>query len=240
MVRQRRAVICGLAMLLFFCAAPARSTPLGLGASGVPDPLGPLGSPTFLFGFGPQLFTFGPAGQQVTVRFGEDIIKDPFAPLFACGANCLDFVLQAQLVSGPAGATTLLTSMSMDTFGTSSVDVSWVLDHPAYAVPTGADRSASGDVVSFDFAPGVPVGSSVDTTQILVIRTNRTSFSPQNFVGFSATETFAAGVPPVTANGSFSVQAVPEPSTMMLMLGGAALGAFRKRRSAAKSQEPAR
>jgi hypothetical protein len=233
MVRQTRAVICGLALLLLFAAAPAHSTPLGPGSSGVPNSLAPLGSPTFVFGFGPQLFTFGPVGQQVTVRFGENIIKDPFAPLFACGADCLDFVLQAQLVSGPAGATTLLTSESMNTFGTSSVDVSWVLDHPAYVAPTGADRDSSGDVVKFDFAPGVPVGSGGDTTQILVIRTNRTSFSPQNFVGFTATETFSTGLI-VPASGMATVQTVPEPSSMLLVLGGAAFGAFRKRRSAAK------
>jgi PEP-CTERM motif len=245
MVRQTRAVTCVLAMLLLFCAAPARSTPLAPGATGiVPTALGPFSSisPTFVFDFGPQLFTFGPVGQQVTVRFGEAIFKDPFTPLFACGADCLDFVLEAQLVSGPAGATTLLTSISMNTFGTSAVDVDWLLDHPTYAAPTTADRGPLGDVVSFDFAPGIPTGAGVDTSQILVIRTDRTSFSPQDFVGFAATETFAAGGQPLTPSGLFSVQtqAVPEPSTMMLVLGGAAFGAFRKRRIAAKPQKPAR
>jgi len=244
MVRHTRAMTCGLAMLLLSCAAPARSTPLVPGASGVvPTALGPsssVGSATFLFDYGPQLFTFGPVGQQVTVRFGETILKDPFTPLFACGADCLDFVLQAELVSGPAGATTLLTSMSMNTFGTSSVDVGWLSDHPTYAAPSGADRSPLGDVVSFDFAPGIPTGAGVDTSQILVIRTDLTSFGAQNFVGFAATETLAAGGPPVTVSGLASVQAVPEPSTMILVLGGAAFGAIRKRRSAAKTQEPAR
>lgn len=246
MVRQTRAIGCGLAMLLFFCAAPARPTPLVPGATGIaPTALGPsslIGSATFVFDFGPQLVTFGPVGQEVTIRFGEAIMKDPFAPLYACGADCLDFLLQVQLVSGPAGATTLLTSISMNTFGISSVDVGWLQDHPTYVAPTGADRGPLGDVVSFDFAPGIPTGAGVDTSQILVIRTDRTSFSPQNFVGFAATETFAAGGPPATPSGLFSVnvQAVPEPSTMMLVLGGAAFGAFRKRRNAAKRQEPAR
>ncbi len=235
MLRQTRALTCALAMLLLFSAAPARSTPLLPGDTGiVPTALGPLssvGSVTFLFESGVQAFTFGPAGQQVTVRFAESIIKDPFAPLFACGANCLDFVLQAELVSGPAGATTLLSSVSMNTFGTSAVNVGWLLDHPTYVAPAGADRSPSGDVVSFDFAPGIPTGAGVDTSQILVIRTDRTSFSPQNFVGFAATETFASGLI-VTPSGLASVQAVPEPSSMMLVLGGAAFGALRKRLSA--------
>ena len=233
MVRHTRAVTCGLAMLLLY-AAPARSTPLLPGDTGkVPTALGPsssIGSATFLFDFGPQLFTFGLVGQQVTVRFGEAIMKDPFAPLFACGADCLDFLLQAQLVSGPAGATTLLTSISMNTFGVSAVDVGWLLDHPTYAAPTGADRGPLGDVVSFDFAPGIPVGAGLDTSQVLVIRTDRTSFSPQDFVGFAATETFPSGLT-VTPSGLFSVQAqpVPEPSSMMLLASGAVIGAIRKR-----------
>jgi hypothetical protein len=233
-------------MLLLFYAAPAHSTPLVPGATGVvPTALGPLssiGSPTFLFDSGVQSFTFGPAGQQASVRFAEIIVKDPFAPLFGCGANCLDFVLQTELVSGPAGATTRLTSISMNTFGTSAVDVGWLLDQPTYVAPTTADRGPLGDVVTFDFAPGIPVGGSLDTSQVLVIRTNLTSLSPQDFVGFSATETFAAGGPPVTVSGLDSVQVepVPEPSSMMLMLGGAVFGAFRKRRSAAKPQGPTR
>src|SRR5262249_18521004 len=157
MVRHTRAVTCGLAMLLL-CAAPARSTPLLPGATGVvPTALGPvsnIGSPTVLFDSGQQFFGFGPAGLQVFVKFGEAIIRDPFVPWFGCGANCLDFVLEVQLLGGPAGATTLLTSISMNTFGVSAVDVGWLQDHPTWVAPTAADRGPLGDVVSFDFAPG--------------------------------------------------------------------------------------
>jgi hypothetical protein len=235
MMRQRRSVICGLAMLLLSCAVPAHADTLVPGATVVPTPLGPLssiiGSVTFVFDSGPQFFTFGPVGQQVTVRFAEAIVKDPLAPLFGCGANCLDFALQAQLVSGPPGATTLLTAVAMNTFGTSAVDVNWLVDQPTYAAPTTADRGPLGDTVRFDFAPGVPTGSGADTTQILLIRTDRTSFSPQNFVGFTATETPATGGPSVTVGGLDSVQPVPEPSSMILMLGGAAFSLLRKRQS---------
>jgi hypothetical protein len=172
----------------------------------------------------------------VSVRFGESIIRDPFTPLFACGANCLDFVLQTQLVSGPAGATTLLTSISMNTFGTSAVDVGWLLDSPTYHAPSGVDRGPLGDVVSFDFSPGIPTGAGIDTSQVLLIRTDRTSFSPQNFVGFAATETFP-GAPPVTETVLYSVQTqpVPEPSSVMLVAGGALLGALRRRRPATRN-----
>jgi hypothetical protein len=194
-----------------------------------------IGNPTVLFDSGQLSFSFGPAGQQVSVKFGEIIIRDPFAPLFGCGANCLDFVLEAQLTGGAAGATTLLTSISMNTFGVSAVDVGWLQDHPTWVAPTAADRGPLGDVVSFDFAPGIPIGAGFDTSQVLVIRTDRTSFSPQNFVGFSATESFPGGQT-LTPSGLFSVQAqpVPEPSSMMLVLGGAVFGALRKRRRTAK------
>ena len=241
MVRHTRAVSCGLAMLLLLYAAPARSTPLLPGDIGiVPTALGPvasIGTPTVVFDSGQLSFSFGPAGQQVSVKFGETIIRDPFAPLFGCGANCLDFVLEAQLTGGPAGATTLLTSVSMNTFGTSAVDVGWlqVLNHPTWVAPTAADRGPLGDVVSFDFAPGIPIGAGFDTSHVLVIRTDRTSFSPQDFVGFSATESFASGLT-LTPSGLFSVQTqpVPEPSSMMLVAGGAVIGALRKRRRTAK------
>jgi len=237
MTRPRCAVTV-LALLVLLHAAPASSSTLPPGATGVvPTYLGQFSSlppVTVLFGFGPTTVTFGPAGSQVTVRFGEDIIRDPFTPLFACGANCLDFVLQTELVSGPVGATTVLNSISMNTFGTSAVDVGWLGDQSTYVAPSGADRGPLGDVVSFDFSPGIPTGSSHDTSQILVIRTDRTSFSPQNFVGFAATETFANGSI-LTPTVLYSVQTVPEPASVTLVAGGALLGALRKRRRAART-----
>jgi hypothetical protein len=198
----------------------------------VPTALGPvpsIPSSAFLFNTGRTILSFGPAGQQVTVAFGETILRDPLTPLFSCGANCLDFVLQTQLISGPAGATTRLNAISMDTFGGSSVDVGWFLDQSTYVSPSAADRPL-GDVVSFDFSAGIPVGAGQDTSQVLLIRTNRTTFSPQNFVGFSATEDFGNGRV-LTPSVLFAVP-VPEPSSMLLVAGGAVFAALRKRRSA--------
>jgi hypothetical protein len=224
-----------LALFGLLHAVPAHSTPLFPGDTAkVPTPLGlasSVVSPTILFDSGGLSFSFGPPGLQVFVKFEEVILKDPFAPLFGCGANCLDFVLQTELTGGPAGATTLLTSISMNTFGTSMVNVGWLQDQAGYVAPTGADRGPAGDTVFFDFSPGIPTGVINDTSQILVIRTDRTTFSPQNFVGFNAIETFPAG-PTFTPNGLASVQVVPEPSSLMLMAGGAAFGAIRKRRRA--------
>jgi len=240
MTRSKCTAIGVLALLALLPAAPAGASALLPGDTGtVPTFLGPFSSVppvTFLFDSGVTTVTFGPAGSQVTVRFGEDIIKDPFAPLFSCGADCLDFVLQTQMVSGPAGATVVLNSISMNTFGTSAVDVGWLLDTATYHAPSGVDRGPLGDVVTFDFSPGIPTGASVDTSQILVIRTDRTSFSPQNFVGFSATITFADGST-ATPSVLYSVQTepVPEPSTMMLVAGGALLGALGRRRRAARN-----
>jgi hypothetical protein len=239
MVRHTRAATCGLATLLLLYAAPARSTPLLPGNTGiVPTALGTLASipnPTIVFDSGELSFAFGPAGLQVFVTFEEFIIRDPFTPLFGCGANCLDFVLQAQLNGGPAGATTLLTSVSMNTFGVSAVDVGWLLDHPAEVAPSTAARGPLGDVVSFDFSPGISTSTGNGSSQVLVIRTDRTSFSPQDFVGFAATESFPGGQT-FTPSGLFSVQAqpVPEPSSMMLVAGGAVFRLLRKRRRAAK------
>ena len=234
-VRHTYGLTCGLAMLLLLHTAPAHATPLLPGNTNIlPTPLGSVGSigtPTFLFDSGVLSDTFG----GVTVHFGESIIKDPLAPLFSCGSDCLDFVLQVQLVGGPAGATTVLNSISMNTFGVSAVDVGWLEDHPAYIVPSGADRGPLGDTVFFDFSPGIAPGAGTDTSQILVIRTDRTSFSPQNFVGFTATETFATGQVS-TPSALYSVQTapVPEPSSLLLMAGGAVVAAFRKRRRAVR------
>jgi hypothetical protein len=235
MTRQGCAASCVLALLVLLNAAPADASSLPLGGSVVPTALGPVPSippSSFLFDTGRTLVTFGPPGSQVTVAFGETIIRDPFPPLFACGANCLDFVLQTQLVGGPAGATTLLTSISMNTFGTSAVDVGWLLDHASYQAPLTADRGPLGDVVTFDFA-GIPIGAGNDTSQVLLIRTDRTSFSPQNFVGFTATVS-VPGVPPTTESVLYSVQAVPEPSTLMLVAGAGLLGALARRRRATR------
>jgi len=242
MGRHTRAVTCGLAMSLLLVAASAYSTPLLPGDTGiVPTALGPvanIGNPTFVFDSGQLSFTFGQVGQQVSVHFGQSIIKDPFAPLFSCGANCLDFILEAQLVSGPAGATTRLTSVSMNTFGVSAVDVGWLqaTNHPTWVAPTAADRGPLGDVVSFDFVPGIPTGAGFDTSQVLIIRTDRTSFSPQDFVGFSAIVSFPDG-PTFTPSGLFTVQAQPAPEPASLVLLGTGLvGAcrrWRKRRTVA-------
>jgi hypothetical protein len=110
--------------------------------------------------------------------------------------------------------------------------VGWFQDLPTHVAPSTSDRGPLGDVVSFNFSPGIPVGG---ISQGLVIRTDRTSFSPQNFVGFSAIESFPGG-PTFTPSVLFSVQAqpVPEPSSMILVAGGAVFGLLRKRRSAAK------
>jgi hypothetical protein len=235
MTRHSCAVTCALALSVFLNAAPADASSLPLGGTVVPTALGPVPSippSSFLFDTGRTFVTFGPPGSQVTVAFGETILRDPLTPLFACGANCLDFVLQTQLVSGPAG--TLLSSISMNTFGTSAVDVDWFLDQASYIIPSAADRGLLGDVVSFDFSPGIATGGGTDTSQILLIRTDRTSFSPQNFVGFSATETIP-GAPPTTVSVLYSVQTVPEPSSLMLVAGGAMLGALARRRRAARA-----
>lgn len=207
------------------------STPILPGDTGIPptgynDP----GGSTFLLAYGPQLFTFGGPGIQVTVEFEAFVVREPFTShLYACGDNCLDFAVNATLVSGPLGATTTLNSISLGGFGGAgaSMDVGYITG-PFDIPPSTANRSPSpgSGIVTFNFAGnGIPVG---DEARALVVRTDLTNWNGLLFIGFNATVTFpTAGT--FHPAGTAAV-ATPEPSSMLLLGSGALLALRRKKR----------
>jgi hypothetical protein len=222
-----------LAGLVFVAATPANATPILPGNTGV-VPTGYVdpnnGSNLTLLGvFGPQLFTFGGPGLQVTVEYTLFVVRDPFNPgLFPCGTNCVDFGVDATIVSGPVGATTLLNSISMGGFGGNNalMDVGFISNNFSPFAPTTADRSANGGAVTFNFAGGIP---PFNDAKPLSLRTDLTNWIGTMGIGFSATVVFP-GIAPFHPSGQVVVS-TPEPSSILLLGSGALVALRRKKRT---------
>jgi len=234
MRRVCQRILCSvlLAGLVVVAPTPANAASILPGQTGV-VPTGYLdpnngNNLVFLGIFGPQLLTFGGPGLQVTVEYTLFVVRDPFNPgLFACGTNCVDFGVDATLVSGPAGATTLLNSISLGGFGgnTASIDVGFISNNFSPFAPTTADRTQTGGIVTFNFAPGIPPPNN--DAKPLSLRTDLTDWIGTMGVGFNATVVFP-GVGTFHPNGLALVSA-PEPSSILL-LGTGALVALRRRK----------
>jgi len=221
-----------LAGLVFVAATPANAASILPGNTGV-VPTGYFdpnngNNLDFLGIFGPRLFTFGAPGVQVTVEYTLFVVRDPFGPaLYACGVNCVDFGVDVTVVSGPAGATTVLNSISMGGFGGSNalMDVGFISNNFSPFAPTTVDRAANGGIVTFNFAGGIPPGNDAKP---LSLRTDLTGWIGTMGIGFNATVVFP-GLAPFHPSG-LTVVSTPEPSSILLLGSGALVALRRKKR----------
>jgi hypothetical protein len=131
-------------------------------------------------------------------------------------AGCLDFVYEVTRISG-TDPVERITAGSFASFGT---DVGFVTGS-AGVTPVSIDRSLNGGVIGFNY-PTASSLTGVQSTQILVIETNATSF----------TAGLMAAIDSQSANGvSFQPSSVPEPASFAMVGSGLAMfGAFRFRR----------
>jgi hypothetical protein len=221
-------LVAGLALIT---STPAYASSILPGQSGVvPSVLPNPGNPPLIFDSGQQFFTFGPAGLQVTVAYEAYVALDPFSPhLYPCGGNCIDFALDVELVSGPAGAITTLNSVAIGGFGgaNAAIDVDYLFDASSALVPSTANRSASpgSGLITFNYAGfNVPLEDS----KTLVLRTDLTSWNGGLGLTFMTTVAF----PAVTFNpGGTVVVSTPEPSSILLLGTGALFVLLRRKRA---------
>ena len=216
---------------LTFVVTPAYATPINAGDTGTaptayPNP----GGATLLFDSGYQLFTFGAPGLEVTVFYDLHVALDPLSPhLYSCSANCVDFALDAGIVSEPAGSTTTLNSISLGGFGGSGaqIDVGYLMDASPVGAPSTVDRSPNPNsgVITFHYGTGIPV--SFDT-KTLLLRTDLTNWGGTFSIGFNTTEVIP-GHDPFHESGIATI--TPEPSSMLLLGSGLLLASRRKKRA---------
>jgi hypothetical protein len=126
-------------------------------------------------------------------------------------AGCLDFVY---LVTRTGGADAI-ERITAGSFIGYSVDAGVVTSSPGFA-PLTVDRSANGGVVGFNYQNAANL-TDTESTQLLVIQTNATSFT----AGLLSVQDGQA------ANGvGFQPASTPEPVSMSLLGGGLALVGF--------------
>lgn len=212
---MRLAACVGL-VLAASVATPAHGAALAPGSvlipgAAEPDPVGA----TLLFSTGPVPFV-------VPGSFSGTLTSSVYSP---DPSNPLGGVTLTYLIANDAPSSNSIGRLTVTEF------LGWATDG-SYQVPTAGvapasiDRNVSGDVVGFNFVPTpvdpltgflVPGASSA----LLVIQTDAPSYGPA--IG----NVIDGGVASVAALGP----AVPEPSTIALVLGGlATLGVYRLRR----------
>jgi hypothetical protein len=191
----------GLATCALSMASLASATVLTPGSSGAPDPFSNAGW-TLLATTGSQALSSGTFTANATSWVYSDS-----ANTFCAG--CLDFVYMVTRTGGIEP----IERMTASSFAGYSVDAGVVTSSPGFA-PLTVDRTGDGGVIGFNYRNAANL-TGTESTQLLVIQTNATSFT--------------AGVLSVqdglAANGiGFQPSAAtPEPVSMSLLGGGLAL-----------------
>lgn len=203
-----------LAAVTFF-VGPAMADSLAAGGSVVPTSLSALPSGLTL------LASNGGPGYTLTGA-GGTASGTATAWVYMTSGGTLDFAYQ---VTNNASSTDFVDTLSMASFAGFTTDVDYV-NTPGDNAPSTATRSTgSGSVVNFDFFPNDIVAG--DTSDVLLIETNATTFNPGTL------SLIDSGVATVAAFGP-ATPAMPEPGSL-LMIGSGLLGlmAFRRRQRAA-------
>jgi hypothetical protein len=194
------------------------------GGSGPPDPL--FASGTLLASITGSITS---TNGHFTATFYAEVVRDPGNAFSSCAPNCLDFLYQVTNQAASADAIGRITASSIfpgpsGSFIGVQTDVGFNINPgiggifvPGTVIPSRVDRSPiTGETVGFNFnSPNLLLPGM--TTQVLVIETDATSFSPGslNMIdGGVATVPAFAPNPPIPRND------VPEPATLLLIGGG--------------------
>lgn len=181
-------------------ASLASATVLTPGSSGAPDAFSNAGW-TLLASTGDQALSSG----TFTATANAWVYGDS-ANTFCTG--CLDFVYMV----ARTGGTDPIERITAGSFAGFLLDAGVVTSSPGFA-PNSVDRSANGTVVGFNYQNASNLTDS-ESTQLLVIQTNATSYVP----GLLSVQDQQS------ANGiGFAPASVPEPISVSLLGGGLAL-----------------
>lgn len=201
----------GLAACAFTLTSMATASVLAPGTSGAPDSFSNAGW-TLLATTGSQALSSGTFTANATAWVYSDS-----ANTFCAG--CLDFVYMVTRTGGNDP----IERITVGDFTGWLVDAGVVTSSPGFA-PASVDRTVSGGVVGFNYQNAANLTDD-QFTQLLVVQTNATSYSP----GLLSVQDS------LSANG-IGFQPTPEPVSMSLLGGGLALlGAARLRKKNKKS-----
>jgi hypothetical protein len=214
----------GLALL----SSPAHATLLPINSTVVPNAqANPLTTGSVIANTGVQSVSAALGGNSITGTAQSWVVTgfagNPF------GSQFDTFVYQVSLTGGTNTSNTpvileRVTGAGYDSFST---DAGYNASG-SQVVPTSADRSSNGNVVGFNFiSPGTNIGVG-QSSALLIVNTNATSFSINSM---SLQDGVAAN-----ASGYSPSAAIPEPSSAILMGGSLALlglGAYARRRARA-------
>jgi len=230
LIRLGRAAL--LASVLLVVPATSQATVLVPGGTAMPDVLAdPAG--TLL----DSILTPISSGGELVARLRAAVVRNAGGTLDfyyqiankGTSGHNLDFSLSESFATGATFATSVFYRLE-------NGGLDFFLNGMSDATPSGAERSADGTTVGFEFT-GSPIQSERkinpgEVSQIIVIRTNATSYvGGLTTVGNSITLTG-----PSFAPSGFAPSAVPEPASLLLLGSAFAAAGYVARHRVAKKK----